>query len=202
MHRRGDVRERIVACARKLFAERGYANTSIPNLADAAGVTRGALYFYFASKEALFAEVFERVARDVFNKAIAAGAEGANLWSRVRNAREAFLDCCLEPEVGRIMLIDGRSVLNAEQRHEIRRRLGPLQGDFVKTMLKALSEAGEIPQVIAIEPMATVLTGAFEAAAIMIAESEDKPKTRRQVSETLDLCVDAVLSYAATIPRS
>jgi AcrR family transcriptional regulator len=200
VHRRGDVRERIVASARKLFAERGYANTSIPNLASAAGVTRGALYFYFNSKQALFAEVFANVARDLFTRTFTAAAQGSDLRSRTRNAREAFLDSCLEPEVCRIVLIDGRSVLTAAQRREIRSRLGFARGNIVQPMLTALMQMGEVPNVIPVEPMSTVLEGVFEAAAIMIAESEDKPKTRAQISGTLNLFFDALLTYAAKLP--
>ena len=202
---RGAVREKIVESARKLFAEKGYANTSIPDLVNAAGVTRGALYFYFKSKDELFGEVFERVLREMFARALAAVAEGPNLWARIHNGREAFLDSCGEPEVYRIVLIDGRSVLSPARRREVRSRLGPMQANFAQNMIKALRDAGEVPGTLPIEPLASLMTGAFEAAAVRIAESDDKPKARREISETLDLFVNALRAYAdrfVSIPRA
>ncbi|HUA35534.1 MAG TPA: helix-turn-helix domain-containing protein [Candidatus Binataceae bacterium] len=200
---RGAVREKIIDGARKLFAEKGYANTSIPDLVNAAGVTRGALYFYFKSKDDLFAEVFERVLRGMFAKTLAAAAEGPTLWGRIHNGREAFLDCCSEPEAYRIVLADGRSVLSPARRREIRSRMGPVQANFVQSMVAALRQAGEVPGTLPLEPISSLMTGAFEAAAVRIAESNDKPKARREISETLDLFVSALRAYAEKfVPRS
>lgn len=50
-------RQRIVATARGLFVERGYASVSMQQIADAAGLRKASLYHHFKSKEALFAEV-------------------------------------------------------------------------------------------------------------------------------------------------
>lgn len=49
--RRTDTRERILEVAAHLFAERGFAGTSIRDIADALGVTKAALYYHFASKD-------------------------------------------------------------------------------------------------------------------------------------------------------
>lgn len=51
----------LVAVARRLFLEQGYANVSIQAIAKEAGMTKGAPYYYFASKEALFLEVSRQV---------------------------------------------------------------------------------------------------------------------------------------------
>src|SRR6476620_1916067 len=51
------TRERILVAAERLFAERGFANVSMPELAKASSITAGAIYKHFESKEALFFEV-------------------------------------------------------------------------------------------------------------------------------------------------
>lgn len=53
------TRERIIGQARRLFAERGYAATSLEQIADAAGVTKGAIYGHFTSKEDLMVTAIE-----------------------------------------------------------------------------------------------------------------------------------------------
>ena len=50
---RRDMRTDILDAARELFGTKGYTVTSIADLADALGVTKGALYYHFKSKEAI-----------------------------------------------------------------------------------------------------------------------------------------------------
>lgn len=55
------TRATLLAVGRRLFADKGFAATSIDDLVLAAEVTRGALYHHFADKEALFRAVFEEL---------------------------------------------------------------------------------------------------------------------------------------------
>jgi AcrR family transcriptional regulator len=196
-----DTRARIVSVARQLFAENGYADTSINDLVNAARVTRGALYHHFKDKTALFAEVFTEVARETLGRILQATSEGADLWERLRNGREAWLDTCTEPETYRIMLIDGRSVLDAKSRRAILASIGSVEANLIRSAIELLVQSGELPPGIRIESAATLLTGVFDAASIAIAEAEDKLKTRKEIGETLTTLVTALRNYAATMPR-
>ncbi|HUA32749.1 MAG TPA: helix-turn-helix domain-containing protein [Candidatus Binataceae bacterium] len=198
-HRAEETRDAIVTAARKLFATKGYADTSIRDLVQAAGVTRGALYHHFKDKEALFARVFEFVARETLGITLAAAAHGDNLWDRIRDGREAWLKSCTRPEVYRIMLIDGRSVLSAERRREILGSIGSLESNLIKASIEALMDSGDVPRVVPVEPVATLLTGAFDAAALMIAEADDKEKVRREVGDTLTMLLEALRDYATNL---
>jgi len=63
-HNRGaDLPGHLVAVATRLFAERGFEGTSVQAVVEAAGVTKGAMYHYFTSKEDLLHEVYGRVLR-------------------------------------------------------------------------------------------------------------------------------------------
>lgn len=53
-------REAITRAAAKLFAERGFEKTSAAEIAKAAGLSSGSVFYYFADKRALFRSVFER----------------------------------------------------------------------------------------------------------------------------------------------
>ena len=50
-------REEILALAAKIFADKGYASTTVREIADAAGILSGSLYHHFASKEAMLDEI-------------------------------------------------------------------------------------------------------------------------------------------------
>ncbi|MGW1074599.1 TetR/AcrR family transcriptional regulator [Streptomyces sp. NPDC002537] len=57
------VPQRLLAAATRLFADQGYDRTSVQEIVEAAGVTKGALYHYFGSKDDLLHEVYGRVLR-------------------------------------------------------------------------------------------------------------------------------------------
>ena len=57
------VPQRLLAAATRLFAEQGYDRTSVQEIVEAAGVTKGALYHYFGSKDDLLHEIYARVLR-------------------------------------------------------------------------------------------------------------------------------------------
>lgn len=57
------VPQRLLAVATRLFAEQGFETTSVQQIVDAAGVTKGAMYHYFGSKDDLLYEVYARLLR-------------------------------------------------------------------------------------------------------------------------------------------
>ena len=61
--RKSDLsRERILAAATELFAQKGYAGTGVDHLAARSGIAKTAIYYHFGSKEGLLAAVLERAA--------------------------------------------------------------------------------------------------------------------------------------------
>jgi len=54
---RGETKNRIVDKARKLFAQKGFGETSMTEVARACGLTKAGIYYYFKSKEALFEDI-------------------------------------------------------------------------------------------------------------------------------------------------
>lgn len=58
---RPPVPERVLAAATTLFAEQGYEATSVQQIVDAAGVTKGAMYHHFSSKDDLLAASYRQL---------------------------------------------------------------------------------------------------------------------------------------------
>src|SRR5262245_44606447 len=52
---------RLLEAATRLFAEKGFESTSVQEVVEAAGVTKGAMYHYFGSKDDLLYEIYHRV---------------------------------------------------------------------------------------------------------------------------------------------
>jgi AcrR family transcriptional regulator len=188
------TRAALVAAARPLFAERGFAGVGTEEIVRAAGVTRGALYHQFRDKEDLFAAVFELLESELAQRTAAAGASGTtDPLAELRVGAEAWLDACTEPEIQRIVLLDGPAVLGWERWREIGTRYGR---GLVEAVLQAAVDAGRLaPQPI--RPLAHVLMGAVDEAALYVATAEDPAAARVEVGAVLD---GLITSLAA--PRS
>ena len=92
--------------ATTLFAERGYAGTSLEDVASASQVTRGAVYHHFASKQALFEAVLD-LQEERATTEILAAATAADPWDAAMLALDAFLTQCCDPVYGRLVWLEG-----------------------------------------------------------------------------------------------
>ena len=71
-----DTRRRVLATARNLFSSHGYNGTSLSDLLDAVGITKGAFYYYFKGKDTLCQVVLEQAVEE-FHPLAKAAAETA-----------------------------------------------------------------------------------------------------------------------------
>jgi AcrR family transcriptional regulator len=96
--------------ATTLFAERGYAGTSLEDVASASRVTRGAVYHHFASKRALFEAVLDLQEARVTAEVIAASSTADPLDAAML-ALDAYLTHCCDPVYGRLVWVEGPAAL-------------------------------------------------------------------------------------------
>jgi len=64
----GSRRDELLAIAAQLFAERGFKNTTVRDIADAAGILSGSLYHHFDSKEAMVDELLDSFQTDLWEQ--------------------------------------------------------------------------------------------------------------------------------------
>jgi AcrR family transcriptional regulator len=81
-----DTLARIMPVARKLFADKGYAQTTFKHVGKEVGVSHAALYTYFASKKELYLETFTQTQALLVPHFINAFAKGSTLMERIRFA--------------------------------------------------------------------------------------------------------------------
>jgi AcrR family transcriptional regulator len=89
-----DARARLLRFGKKLFGEKGYFETNIHEITDAAGLSVGAFYVYFSSKEAFYSELIAQVGREVRSfiaRNLGTGPAGASLNRLERELRGLWL---------------------------------------------------------------------------------------------------------------
>ena len=59
------TRQRLLRCAKAEFLSRGFEHASLRRICGAAGVTTGAVYFFFQNKEDLFAQIVQDTAQQL-----------------------------------------------------------------------------------------------------------------------------------------
>jgi len=161
--------ERLIAVARRLFSERGYAHTATEDIVAAAGVTRGALYHHFPGKDALFGAVFLRLHEEIGERIEAASAPFDDIWSQIIAGCHAFLAAACEADVRQIVLRDGPAVVGANAWRHADERHATFRLRHSLTELNAKLGVDSID----VAPMTALLNGALNEAALWIAEADE-----------------------------
>ena len=187
------TRTALLQAARELFSEHGYAGTATEDIAQRAGVTRGALYYQFGDKSGLFQAVFEdlnlHIATQVVSAIQSSREERGDLWDQiVRAGTEAYLDACLDPAVRRITSIEAPAVLGWEKYRNLDEKYGL---SLIRGALQELMDVGLIaPQPI--EPLAHLVLSAVVEAAMYIARADDMATTRKEMRASLEHLLDGL----------
>jgi len=176
------TRAALLRVARKLFTERGYAETATEELVRRARVTRGALYHHFRDKQDLFKAVLDEEQVKLAGSIKAVAARESDPWRALMAGCHAFLDACLDPSVQQILLIDAPAVLGwggcreADAMYYL---------ESVKTAIQAAIDRRLIsPQPV--DALARIILGALNEAAMLIANADDEQAARRDVSQVVD----------------
>lgn len=175
------TRAALVTAGRELFGTKGFAATSVEDIARTARVTTGALYHHFPTKVAVFEAVFEQVHADLLAASAAAAVSADGPIELLAAGFGAFLDKVLEPEVQRIVITDAPAVLGLARFVELDERYA-----LAATVeaLEAANQAGAL-RVDDPQTLARLLFGALTRAGLLIASSPDPKATRDAVAATL-----------------
>ncbi len=166
-----DNRQALVRAARALFARRGYAAVSVDEIAEAAGLTKGAIYHQFEDKKDVFRAACEAVLDDVVAR-LAGGVRGQTHHSveEIVTGADLLFDAYESDEARQLFLIDGPAILGLAEWTAMQQALRTELADHA---LGHLVDAGLIPKRVA--PMLShLLFGAFIQGVLQIASAEDK----------------------------
>lgn len=184
------TRSRLIATARRLFAEKGFAATSTEEILSEAEVSRGALYHHFSSKTDLFRATFETVEDELTAKLLEVATAGGETdpIKILELGFGAFLDQCVNPEVQRIVMLDAPTVLGWDTWHELDERYA---FGTVKAVLAVAAETGRI-DADAVDSLTHLLVGAIMQAGMVVARAADPTAAKQMMVESFALLLSAL----------
>ncbi len=167
------TRAALLDKATALFATRGYAGTSLEDVASASQVTRGAVYHHFASKQALFEAVLDAQEERAMAE-VAAAATAADPWDAAMQALDAFLTQCCDPVYGRLVWLEGPAALGWRRWRECEEKYA---FGLVERFIHALIDAGYLEDRAA-DSMVRFSFWMLGGAGLTLAEAADADKPR------------------------
>ena len=160
--RRERTRGAIVKAARRIFGERGFAATTMDDIAGSARVAKGAVSHHFKTKDELFSAVFDQVSRDLVVEIDRIARAEKDVLSAMAAGTEAYFAACAKGPTGQIILRDGPAVLGWERWREIDAKHF---GGKLPRAIEIAIENGLIARQ-PVEPLARLLLGAMTEAAV------------------------------------
>ena len=163
-----ETRAKLIEAARKAFAANGYAGASMDDLTAEAGLTRGALYHNFGDKKGLLQAVIDQIDAEMLARMRTAREREKTAWLGFLAESIAYIEMALEPEIQRIMLLDGPAVLGDPSQW-------PNQNACLHTTaqtIQALIDEGTVRPMDA-EAAARLINGAALNASLWIAAADD-----------------------------
>lgn len=176
-----ETRATLLATARKVFSEEGYAETSMDDLTAQAGLTRGALYHHFGDKKGLLGAVVDQIDDEMDLRLQVISSNAQDPWQGFCNRCRAYLEMALEPEFQRIVLRDAKAVLGGSspesQRHCVQ---------SMRCLIGDLIQQGVVDDVDP-EGLASLIYGSLAEAAFWIAEGDESDSRLAKAMAALNL---------------
>jgi AcrR family transcriptional regulator len=133
----------ILTQAAALFSAQGYMRSSIADLADACQLSRGALYHYFDSKEAILFAILDAHIREMIARVEAAVSEGGSTLAQFRNVIRTIVEVNAKSPHEQRVLIHDLSFLN-EDEQQLLKNLERQLVDILTDLLVRLDAEGKI----------------------------------------------------------
>jgi AcrR family transcriptional regulator len=181
------TRAALVAAGRRLFGENGFRGTSVEDLAREARVTTGALYHHFPTKTAIFEAVFVQAHMELMAASLEAAKDAGDGLEELALGFDAFLDGVLQPDVQRVLVLDGPAVLGLARYTELDEKYAHA---VIVHSLQEAAKAGTI-EIEDPETATRLLLGALTRGAMLIANAPDPVTTRHAVAKSMRVLLNS-----------
>jgi len=213
------TRAELLRVALELFGKRGYAETSLDAIVQAAGITKGAFYHHFSGKEEIFLRVFEMVKKELSRATFITHQEyisslvndkrepgkapfrftseqdSDEVWRDLLDRCRRYIEVHTDPQVRRIVLVDARSVLKWDDWHKIENEYGVV---ILRANLRRAMVHGLIKQ-LPLVTLANMLAGALNEACMLVAHSQDPQQALDEATLIIEQLLTGIRNQGNTL---
>lgn len=168
------TRRAILDRARQLFTKQGYVATGTEEIIAGLGITRGALYHQFGSKQGVFHAVIEEVFIEIAQYVEAQATKGESPWEQLLQGSHAFLDIAQREDIRRLVFTEAPVILDTETLAEFDRQYGY---GLLLDAVQAVVDAGEL-EVPDVEGFAVMVNGALDHLAAWTAKTDTSKRLK------------------------
>ncbi|WP_405607566.1 TetR/AcrR family transcriptional regulator [Streptomyces sp. NBC_00076] len=196
------TRADLVAAARKLFVDNGFADTSVEAVTGAALVSKGTFYHHFPDKKAMFAELYTEliqqvgVLADVTSEAIRAIPDQPAM-AVVANLTHTFLRRTIDDPLHRELMAQAPSVLGEQYRHINDSVAQPP----IERLLTVLAERGDLQPDVPVATVARLLLAGLCEGNQIIAAAADREDALNRTFRAITLLMSGLAADGIS-PRS
>jgi AcrR family transcriptional regulator len=186
------IPEKLMRVSVELFAQHGYAQTSVQQIVDAAGVTKGALYHYFKSKDDLLFDIYDRLLSMQREHLEAIVARGLDPEQTVRLVCEDVIVTSIEGLDDGAVFFRSQHMLSEKRQREVKQRRRAYNDAF-----EGILARGRADGVFRTDIPPAILIAHFFSDVHYLAQwySPDGPLSKQQVaSELTDLYLAGLLA--------
>ncbi|MGO4936394.1 TetR/AcrR family transcriptional regulator [Fundicoccus sp. Sow4_H7] len=169
--------EKLLEIARKKFSEKGFAKTSLNEIVQEMGMTRGAFYHHFSNKETLFLAVLEEIHEELGDYVEGKASEEGTLWGQLEEGCIAFVEYAIRPEIYPILLIDSIMVMSWSKWKEMDENNSQT---LLQEIIMELVAAGEFQKMNVDYATVLISGGLNELAMKLVNQSENSAEEFRQ----------------------
>jgi len=183
-----ETRAKLLAAARRAFGTVGYANASMDDFTAEAGLTRGALYHHFGGKKGLLEAVIMQIDAEMNERLCTISGQAEDPWQGFVDECVAYVEMALNPEIQRIVLLDGPAVLGDPSSW-------PNQNACISSMTASLRRFVDDGIIVPVDPeaLARLVNGATLNASLWIANSSEPEATSRKAVDALKAFLNGLL---------
>ncbi|WP_159056382.1 TetR/AcrR family transcriptional regulator [Streptomyces sp. DSM 15324] len=193
------TRADLVAAARKLFVDSGFAHTSVEAITGAARVSKGTFYSHFPDKKAMFAELYTELLEqvgalgDATCEALRATLPGQPAMTAVADLTHAFLRRTIDDPLHRELMVQAPSVLGGQYRHINDTVAQPP----IERLLTVLAERGELRPDVPLATVARLLLAGLCEGNQIIAASADREEALNRTFHAISLLMSGLAADGA-----
>jgi AcrR family transcriptional regulator len=186
------IPEKLMRVSVELFAEYGYAQTSVQQIVDAAGVTKGALYHYFTSKDDLLFDIYDRLLSMQREHLDSIVSQGLDPEQTIRLVCEDVIVTSIEGLADGAVFFRSQHMLSEKRQREVKQRRRDYNNAF-----EAILDQGRASGAFRTDIPPAILIANFFSDVHYLAQwySPGGPLTKQQVaSELTDLYLAGLLA--------